>query len=353
MNTPAKSSRWKAHLLCRRAHRLARGKNDVSGARKLLDQAARAASSDARPLLAAARLEIQQERYEPALDLARQARQRQPDNPACLLHEGQALFHLGRYGEAQKAFERTLSLDSRNMLAGNFLAFCHLQQNRAGEFRSLLSRHGLWHRPDLIRIAWTQRKLPLLDLHQEAVKKQPSPPDQSRPSKPSSLRQAMAMARRALHKKSPRQALEALEHFTGQGKKNAAYLFLLGEAAVRCRDTARALPLLEGYLKSLQKEPGDPYFFFLLGQCCHFAGNYDAAVGYYQRGEPHTTIPYYAAVLQYYAALSLLAAKHYKKAGERIEQAASADSLLAGLIAASLTGLFCHAAPLKEIIDEE
>jgi len=346
--------RIRSNRMCRQAQR----ERDLHRAEKLLEEATRLSGSDSRPLLARARLEFSSDRREAALRSLKRAEKRDGQNPASFLLKGQILYDLKQYASAQEAFERVLDLDGRNGLAKNFLAFCHLQQDRPAEFRELLSGEGLWHRPDLVRIAWVQRKLPVWQLHQEAVAKQEAKQKQSEkrtPAESLSPRARIAFARKALGKGRAVQAYEALLPWVDDRKSDSVFVFLFAEASVRARRTGKAREILEETLNSSKskKEPSDPYLFFLLGQCCSLLGEYETSVEYYNRGEKHTTMPFYSALFQYYTALSWLAGGEYQQAGEAIEQSCRTDPLLASLIALSLTELLCKGRPLRELIDEE
>lgn len=355
MKQPGWGDRIRSHRLCRQAQR----EPDRERALRLLEKAAQASGPDGRPLLARARLEFEQGELEAAQKTLKRAEKRDPRNPACFLLKGQVLYAAKQYAAAQSAFEQALQLDARNGLAKNFLAFCHLQQNRLEEFRRLLSEEGLWHRPDLVRIAWVQRKLPVWKLHQEALRERDGRQKEAKPLAPvpetRSARARLAFARKALRKGCPVAAYEAMLPMAEERKADAKYVYLFAEAAVRARRTDIARPILENRLKALEskKKVEDPYLFFLLGQCCFWSGDYAASVEYYTRGERHTTMPFYSALFEYYAALSWLVGEDERRAGEAIEKACRTDSLLASLIAVSLTDLFCKGMSLRELIDEE
>ena len=355
MKKPGWKDRIRVHRLCRQAQR----EQNSQRARRLLDEASRQRGSDARPLLAQARLELEQSHTEAALRLLKRAEKQEGQNPACHLMKGQILYTLKQYPAAQDAFEQALRLDARNGLAKNLLAFCHLQQNRTEEFREMLSKEGLWHRPDLVRTAWVQRKLPVWKLHQDAVAQQEAERRNSEASSPPgnslSPRARIAFARKALGKGRAHEAYEALLPFVDERRTNAKFAYLFAEASIRARRADKARGILESHLKrsKSKKQSDDPYLFFLLGRCCFHSGDYETSVEYYTQGEAHTTMPFYSAMFQYYSALSWLAAEEYRRAGEAIEEACRIDPLLASLIALSLTELLCRGRPLRELIDEE
>ncbi len=355
MKEPGWRGRIRVHWLCRQAQRA----RDTRRARRLLEEAARLGGSDSRPLLSRARLEAEDGERETALRLLKRAEKRDAGNPACHLLKGEILYALKQYAPAQASFEQVLQLDARNGLAKNFLAFCHLQQDRLEEGRRLLAEEGLWHRPDLVRTAWVQRKLPVWKLHQEAVLQQEAKQkdSDSGPAPRGSLspRARIALARKALAKGRAVQAYEALLPLADERKADHKFAYLFSEASVRARRPGKAREILESHFNHprSKKQPDDPYLFFLLGRCCFLSGDYETSVEYYTRGETHTTMPFYSALFQYYAALSWLAGEDYRQAGEAIEKACRADALLASLIAVSLTELFCKGRPLRELIDEE
>jgi tetratricopeptide (TPR) repeat protein len=127
---------------------------------------------------------------------------------------------------------------------------------------------------------------------------------------------------------------------------------LFAEVSMRAGNPEKARALLERILAKT-KDPDDPFLFFLLGHLSYQMGDCDASVDYYRKGIPHATMPYYSAMFEYYCAISLLADGRKKQAGEAIETACRTDSLLASMIALSLTELFVKGRPLKELIDEE
>lgn len=352
MSETSWSKRFQANRLCRAA---ARCLPDRERAGRILDLALRITTRDERTFLAKALLHIQAGELPAALALVRTAIKQSPGaNPACYLLEGRILFLQKQYRQARASFEKTLELNQRNGLAKNFLAFCHLYENRIDEFRSLLTEEGLWHRPDLIRIAWTQQKLPVWKLHQEALEKRKPPEMPSLPSSASN-RARVAFARKAMKRGAFVTAYQALLPIVEEAGTKHPLLDLFAEAAVRSGHPERARKLLEEAMKpkSKRKPETDPYRWFLLGQCRFLQGDHDAALEAYRLGEPHTTMPYYSAMFEYYIALNWLAAGKGSEAGDAIEKACQIDPLLASLIAVSLTGLLGRGEPLRELIDAE
>jgi tetratricopeptide (TPR) repeat protein len=173
------SKRFQTNRLCRAAAHCHPAR-DRAG--KILDLALRVTTRDERTFLAKALLHIQAGELPEALALVKTAiKQSQGANPACYLLKGRILFLQKQYSPARAAFEKTLELDRRNGLAKNFLAFCHLYEKLIEEFRSLLTEEGMWHRPDLIRIAWTQQKLPVWKRHRKRAKSTRNPKCRFRP----------------------------------------------------------------------------------------------------------------------------------------------------------------------------
>jgi len=352
MSETSWSKRFQTNRLCRAA---ARSHPDRERAGKILDLALRVTTRDERTFLAKALLHIQAGELPEALALVKTAiKQSQGANPACYLLEGRILFLQKQYSQARAAFEKTLEMDRRNGLAKNFLAFCHLYENRIDEFRSLLTEEGLWHRPDLIRIAWTQQKLPVWKLHREAREKHPGP-EMPLPPASASNRARVAFARKAMKRGGFTAACQALLPVVEEAGAKSPFLDLFVETSVRSGNPEKARVFLEQAMapKGKRKPETDPYRWFLLGQCRFLQGDYDAAVEAYRLGEPHTTMPYYSAMFEYYIALNWLAAGRLPEAGDAIEKACQIDPLLASLIAVSLTALLGRGEPLRELIDEE
>lgn len=350
-----------SNRLCRRANTLLKKPETTGEARKLLQRAVGLRRSDVRPLLVLTRLEQAAGNLEAALQLEKQAEKRNPDNPAVYIYKGQILYQQQNYEQAQQAFERVVSLDGRNGIAQNYLALCHLQQGRVDEFRRMLAEEGLWHRPDLVRAAWVQQKLPVWYLHRAAIEKrgeglsqQIVEPDETRILSP---RESLRLARKALRKNRAQQAYRILLPLSEQARNRDDYVLLFAEASVRARQPEKALEILEQKFQqkasSKNKVIQDPYFCFLLGQCRFLAGQYAESVEAYTEGEKYTTMPYYTAMMRYYSALSWLAAGKWNQAGDAIEESCRMDPLLAALIAVSLTALLCKDVPLRELIDEE
>jgi tetratricopeptide (TPR) repeat protein len=345
------SKRFQANRLCRAAARCHPDRDRVG---KILDLALRVTTRDERTFLAKALLHLQAGTARGA-GAGQNRHQTEPGRQSrCYLLEGRILFLQKQYSQARAAFEKTLELDRRNGLAKNFLAFCHLYENRIDEFRSLLTEEGLWHRPDLIRIAWTQQKLPVWKLHQEAREKHPGP-ELPPPPASASNRARVAFARKAMKRGGFAAAYQALLPVVEEAGAKSPFLDLFAEASVRSGNPEKARGFLEQAMapKGKRKPETDPYRWFLLGQCRFLQGDYDAAVEAYRLGEPHTTMPYYSAMFEYYIALNWLAAGRLSEAGDAIEKACQIDPLLASLIAVSLTALLGRGEPLRELIDEE
>jgi tetratricopeptide (TPR) repeat protein len=341
-----------SNLLCRRAARLSKTEADIRKARKLLAEAQKLAPEDVRPLLASSRMAFSDDKSREALDLVHKAEKIDPDHPAVLLQKGEILFHTRKYLEAQQAFEKILSADKQNVLAKNFLAFCHLEQGRTEEFQRRLANEGLWHRPDLVRLAWTQQKIPVIQAHEQHLADNTRPASTSLPDKEASERQRIKFARKALQKKDPLSAYQALEPIADKMKNKQNFLELFAEVSIAAGRAEKARSLLALQLKS-KKKPADAYFYYLLGRCYYTEKDYPAAVDAYEKGKPYTTMPYYTAMLDYYIAMAELAAGRLKEAGQAIESACRQDSLLASIIAYSLTRLFCKGEALRDVIDEE
>jgi len=355
MNRASWKDRFDSAQLCRRADRAHRAGRDTAEARRLLEEAARKNPQDVRPLLAQARIELESGNRDAALALIKRAEKKDENHSACQLLRGEVLYWKQDYALAQKAFEQVLKQDRQNVIAKNFLALCHLGQNRVEDFRRELAEEKLWHRPDLVRAVWIQQMLPVWKLHLDSLKARATKGETMELDASASPRARMAFARKALRKGKAEAAYEALQPMADKKQKDQNFVDLFAEASARARRGALARTMLEKRLNAAKpgKEPKDPYFFFLLGQCCFVEGDYPASVKYYEQGEPHTAMPYYLALFQYYEALSWLAAGKLSEAGERIEAACRTDTLLASLIALSLTGLLCRGEPLREPVDEE
>jgi Flp pilus assembly protein TadD len=83
------------------------------------------------------------------LALAEQALARDPDEDSAHNHRGLALFHLGRYAEAEAAFARAIELAPQAPLYWNNLAGALREQDRLGEAERLLLDEALRLDPDL------------------------------------------------------------------------------------------------------------------------------------------------------------------------------------------------------------
>jgi tetratricopeptide (TPR) repeat protein len=252
---------------------------------------ARRAPLSSMPFTNLARMYSERGDLEAGLEAAQRATELDPTNGMAWNNTGQALFHLGRYAEAQAAFEQAAALEPGNALFWNNLAAVFLEQGQLREAERVLLDESLQRDPNQ----------PLAHLNLGAVYLQADRPDLAVPHLQEALRllppgQTAKAEHMLAQTEEPARWLRLADLLLGQGDAEGALRAFerAGDLGASSADAAvgqsAALIELQAWSRAeavlreaLVQAPDDARLYNNLGVVVREQGDLEAAQEYFER----------------------------------------------------------------------